>query len=113
MMIFLGTLTLLGAIILMTDNESLITICSVTFVATIILSMTSFCFGEERTLNLNEWLSQTHCTNLISTCMEGKEKLYIVDDCKPGDRISRFEIEELTKALDIMFPAEVRNEAKH
>lgn len=61
-------------------------------------------YGEERTLNLDEWISQTHCTRLISTRMEGKEKKYIVDDRRPGERVSQFEIEELTKALDTLYP---------
>lgn len=60
--------------------------------------------AQERTLDLNEWLGQTHCTKLISTCMEDGQKLYVVEDCEPGNRMSKFEIDELRKALEIMYP---------
>lgn len=56
-----------------------------------------------RTLSRDEWLAETHCTRLLNTCMRSDEKVYIVEDCKPGERISDFERKELEKALEMRF----------
>lgn len=65
--------------------------------------LTSFLRGQLRTLSMDEWLDQIHCTKLVDTTMENGEKFYIVDDCSPCDKMSELEKAELRKALDIKF----------